>query len=56
VILAAFRTTWARALAATIAIPAFYWGSVVVLIAPVAILMRDAGLRRRPGLIAEPAT
>jgi len=31
---------WTRALAACIAIPAFYWGSVVVLIAPVAVFVR----------------
>jgi hypothetical protein len=55
VILLAFRTTWARALAATIAIPAFYWGSLVVLIAPVAILIREGRLRR-PRLVPEPAT
>lgn len=55
-ILVAFRTHWARALAATIAIPAFYWGSLVVLIAPVAILLRErAGAQRRPELVAEPA-
>jgi hypothetical protein len=54
-ILLAFRTTWARALAATIAIPAFYWGSLVVLIAPVAILIREGRLRRSC-LVAEPAT
>lgn len=54
-ILAAFRTTWARALAATIAIPAFYWGSLVVLIAPIAILLREGRLRRRPELVPEPA-
>ncbi|MGI8703864.1 MAG: hypothetical protein ACR2JZ_05075 [Candidatus Limnocylindrales bacterium] len=35
------RTRWSRALAATIAIPAFYWGSLVVLIAPVAVAIRD---------------
>lgn len=40
-LLALVRTRWARALAATIAIPAFYWGSLVVLIAPVAVLIRD---------------
>jgi hypothetical protein len=40
-LLALVRTRWARALAATIAIPAFYWGSLVVLIAPVAVLLRD---------------
>jgi hypothetical protein len=55
-ILVAFRTTWARALAATIAIPAFYWGSLVVLIAPVAILVRERRIRglRRPEVAAEP--
>jgi hypothetical protein len=42
VVLIAFRTAWARALAATIAIPAFYWGSLVVLIAPVAIAIRQS--------------
>lgn len=48
VVLLAFRTTWARALAATIAIPAFYWGSLVVLIAPVAIVIRERlDVRRR---------
>ena len=48
------RTGWARALGATIAIPAFYWGSLVVLIAPVAIWLRE---RRdaKPQLVAEPA-
>lgn len=53
-ILIAFRTGWARALAATIAIPAFYWGSLVVLIAPVAILLRDGRLRRPRQVVAEP--
>ena len=37
----------------SIAIPAFYWGSLVVLIAPVAIVIREARLRRRPQLIPE---
>lgn len=46
-ILVAFRTRWARAVAATIAIPAFYWGSLVVLIAPLAIVLRDRQARRR---------
>ena len=48
-ILLAFRTTWARAIAATIAIPAFYWGSLVVLIAPAAIVIRERleGRRQR---------
>jgi hypothetical protein len=56
-ILFAFRTRWARALAATLAIPAFYWGSLVVLIAPVAIVMRDRRVARPSrALIAEPAT
>jgi hypothetical protein len=40
-ILVVFRTPWARAVAATIAIPAFYWGSLVVFIAPLAILVRE---------------
>jgi hypothetical protein len=39
--LLALRQRWARALAATIAIPAFYWGSLVILIAPVAVWLRD---------------
>jgi hypothetical protein len=34
------RTGWARALAATLAIPAFYWGSLVILLAPLAIFLR----------------
>lgn len=55
VVLAAFRTPWARALAATVAIPAFYWGSLVVLIAPVAILIRD-GIPRRPLRFPEPSS
>lgn len=41
----ALRRPWARALAATIAIPAFYWGSLVILIAPIAVWLRD---RQRP--------
>lgn len=43
--LLALRRPWARALAATIAIPAFYWGSLVILIAPIAVWLRD---RQRP--------
>lgn len=39
--LLAVRRPWARALAATIAIPAFYWGSLVILIAPIAVWFRD---------------
>lgn len=35
------RAGWARALAASIAIAAFYWGSLVVLIAPVAVFLRS---------------
>ena len=46
-LLVAVRRTWARALAATIAIPAFYWGSLVVLIAPVAIVVRERIEARR---------
>jgi hypothetical protein len=38
--LLALRRPWSRALAAAIAIPAFYWGSIVVLIAPVAVALR----------------
>ena len=40
-LLLSLRTRWARALAATLAIPAFYWASLVVLLAPVAVLVRD---------------
>lgn len=54
IILVAFRTTWARALAATIAIPAFYWGSLVVLIAPLAIVIRERLEARRVRLGSEP--
>jgi hypothetical protein len=43
VLLLVVRAAWARALAATLAIPAFYWGSLVILIAPVAIALRDVG-------------
>jgi hypothetical protein len=39
--LLAARRPWARALAGTIAIPAFYWGSLVILIAPVAVFVRE---------------
>ncbi|MEW5992657.1 MAG: hypothetical protein AB1736_15120 [Chloroflexota bacterium] len=39
--LLALRRPSARALAATIAIPAFYWGSLVILIAPIAVWLRD---------------
>jgi hypothetical protein len=42
-LLVGVRVPWARALAATLAIPAFYWGSLVILIAPVAILLRGRG-------------
>lgn len=48
--LLALRRPWARALAAAIAIPAFYWGSLVILIAPVAVVVRG-----RPGLRGAPA-
>lgn len=47
------RARWARALAATIAIPAFYWGSIVVLIAPLAVAIRD---RSRVSRSPAPAT
>ena len=39
------RSPWARALAATLAIPAFYWASLVVLLAPVAVLVRERQAR-----------
>lgn len=55
-LLVAIRRPWARALAATIAIPAFYWGSLVVLIAPVAVALRDARFPRRTAPAPEPAT
>lgn len=55
VIVAAFRTPWARALAATIAIPAFYWVSTVVFIAPISIVLRE-GLQRRQRSISEPVS
>lgn len=38
--LLALRRPWSKALAATIAIPAFYWGSLVILIAPMAVFVR----------------
>jgi hypothetical protein len=40
VLLLLTRSGWSRALAATIAIPAFYWGSLVILIAPLAVALR----------------
>jgi hypothetical protein len=39
--LVAFRRRWSRALAAFIAIPALYYGSLVVLVAPVAVICRE---------------
>ena len=57
ILLVAVRRPWARALAATIAIPAFYWGSLVVLIAPVAIALRDLRVPRGRSIpLPEPAT
>jgi hypothetical protein len=55
VLLLISRSGWSRALAATIAIPAFYWGSLVVLLAPLAIALRSP----RPAIAVvtpEPAT
>jgi hypothetical protein len=49
------RAGWSRALAATIAIPAFYWGSLVILLAPLAVALRAP----RPAIAVpapEPAT
>jgi len=37
---------WMRALGAALAIPALYWGSLVVLIAPLAVWFRELGDRR----------
>jgi hypothetical protein len=55
-LLIAFRSGWARALAAVLAIPAFYWGSLVILIAPLAVVLRTP----RPAITSmaapEPAT
>jgi hypothetical protein len=47
------RTGWARALAATLAIAAFYWGSLVVLLAPVAVFVRSrsASAPHRPAAV-----
>jgi hypothetical protein len=42
---------WARGLAATLAIPAFYWESVVVLLAPLCLYLR----RPRPADVADVA-
>lgn len=41
VLLLVVRSRWSRALAATLAIPAFYWVSLVVLLAPVATVVRE---------------
>jgi hypothetical protein len=56
-LLAVTRRPWARALAAAITIPAFYWGSLVVLVAPVAVLVREMLERDQPTgslVIAQP--
>lgn len=44
-LLVGVRTRWARALAATIAIPAFYWASLVILLAPLSVFLRDRAER-----------
>ena len=41
VLLVVVRTRWARALAAAVAIPAFYWVSLVILLAPAAVFVRE---------------
>ena len=41
IVLVATRRGWARALGAAIAIPALYYGSLVILIAPVAVASRE---------------
>ena len=49
------RAPWARALAATLAIPAFYWASLVVLLAPLAVLVRERQTREAlPGRASTP--
>lgn len=55
-LLAVSRAGWSRALAATIAIPAFYWGSLVVLIAPLAVALRTPRPSPVPVATPEPAT
>lgn len=54
ILLLVVRTRWSRALAATIAIPAFYWGSLVILLAPIAVYLRDRA-ETRGGRVASPA-
>jgi hypothetical protein len=49
------RSPWARALAATLAIPAFYWGSLVVLLAPAAVIIRERLAREAPAEPTSPA-
>jgi hypothetical protein len=54
-LLLATRAGWSRGLAAVLAVPAFYWGSLVLLIAPLAIVLR--GPRIPIAVVtAEPAT
>lgn len=58
VLLLLTRSGWSRALAATIAIPALYWGSLVVLLAPLAVALRSRSPGRAPIAVTppEPAT
>jgi hypothetical protein len=52
-LLLALRRPWATALAATVAIPAFHWASLVVLVAPIVVWLET----RRPATnAAAPAT
>ena len=54
VLLLLVRTAWARALAATLAIPALYWGSLVVFLAPIAVFVRERLPSTRPNAVLAP--
>lgn len=57
-LLLAIRRPWARALAAILAVPAFYWGSLVLLLAPFTVAIRGEIPARaaRPATVPEAAT
>ena len=44
------RRPWATALAAAVAIPSFYWESLVVLLAPILVYLRFGEVHRRPAM------
>ena len=48
-VLLAIGRRWSRALAAAVAIPALYYASIVILVAPVAVVVRDFVDRRSVG-------